>query len=106
MNTEKPMRVPQPIDQPAGDQKPDRVRELEREDDVAVVDFRPAELLLQRRLEDPDDLAIDVVDRRREEQQRADHPADVARSATRCRRPVMECARAAPASNQIVGLRR
>ena len=61
----------------AGEQQPDRVGELEREDDVGVVDLGPAELLLQRRLEDADDLPIDVVDRRREEQQRADDPADV-----------------------------
>ena len=66
---------PQPVDHPAGDQKPDRVGELEREDDVGVVDLAPAELLLQRRLEDADDLPVDVVDRRREEQQRADDPA-------------------------------
>ena len=72
------MRVPhRSISRPAM-QEPDRVGELEREDDVAVVDFRPAELLLQRRLEDRDDLTIDVVDRRREKQQRADDPARVA----------------------------
>ena len=66
---------------PAGEQQADRVGELEREDDVGVVDLGPAELLLQRRLEDADDLAIDVVDRRGEEQQRADDPADVAAAA-------------------------
>jgi hypothetical protein len=67
------------VDHPPRDQEPDRVGELEREDDVGVVDLAPAELLLQRRLEDADHLAVDVVDRRREEQQRADHPAVVPR---------------------------
>ena len=32
------------IDDPAGEQEADRVGELEREDDVAVVDLAPAEL--------------------------------------------------------------
>ena len=64
--------------------KPMRVGELEREHDVAVVDLRPAELRLQRRLQDADDLAIDVVDGRGEEQQRADDPAEPA-DARRCR---------------------
>ena len=61
----------------AGEQKADRVRHLEREDDVAVVDLGPAELRLQRRLQDADHLAIDVVDRRGEEEQAADRPAEI-----------------------------
>ena len=64
------------IHQPAGDQQADRVGELEGEDDVGVVDFGPAELRLQRRLEDADHLPIDVVDRGGEEQQSADVPAE------------------------------
>ena len=67
---------PQPIDHPAGKEKGDGVRELEREDDVGVIDLGPAELLLKGRLQDADDLAIDVVDRRGKEQQRADDPAE------------------------------
>ena len=51
------------------DQEPDRVGELKREDDVGVVDLAPAELRLQRRLQDADHLSIDVVDGRGEEQQ-------------------------------------
>src|SRR5262249_31759216 len=47
----------------------------EREHHVAVIDLRPPELRLQRRLQDPDHLAIDVIDRRREEEERADRPA-------------------------------
>ena len=37
------------VDQAAGNQQPDGIGELEGEDDVGVVDLRPAELLLQRR---------------------------------------------------------
>ena len=59
----------------AGGEQADRVGELEGEDDRGVVALGPSELALQRALEDADDLAIDVVDGRREEQQRADHPA-------------------------------
>src|SRR5688572_9550830 len=65
----------EPIDHAPGEEQADRVRELEREHDVRVVQLAPAELGLQRGLEDPEDLAIDVVDRRGEEQQSADHPA-------------------------------
>src|SRR5207245_6028024 len=62
----------------------DRVSELKRKDDVAVVDLVPPELPLQRRLENADHLAIDVVDRRGEEQQAADGPAEVAHPSRRC----------------------
>ena len=65
------------------DRQPMRVRELEGQHDVAVVELAPAELLLQRRLQDADHLPIDVVDRRGEEQQRADPPPIVA-DAGRC----------------------
>jgi hypothetical protein len=68
-----------PVDHVSCQQKTGGVGELERKDNVAVVDFAPAELRLQRWLEDPDDLPIDVVDRRGEEQQPTDHPAVVAR---------------------------
>ena len=68
----------EPIHQPAGDQQPDGIGELEREHDVGVVDLGPAELRLQRRLEDADHLPVDVVDRRGDEQQAADVPAVVA----------------------------
>ena len=63
------------VHDPAGGEQTDRVGELEGEDDRGVVAFGPSELALERGLEDADDLAIDVVDGRREEQQRADHPA-------------------------------
>ena len=60
----------------AGEQEADRIRQLERKHDVAVIDLAPAELRLQCRLENPDHLAIDVVDRRGEKQQAADHPPE------------------------------
>ena len=74
---------PEPVDHAAGKEERDRVRELEREDDVGVVDLGPAELLLEVDLENADDPTVDVVDRRREEEQRADDPAiasDLARA--------------------------
>src|SRR6185503_20256105 len=71
---------PQPVHDAARDEEPDRVGELEREDDGGVDALvLPAELLHERGLEDPDDLAVDVVDRGAEEEQRADHPAVAAR---------------------------
>jgi hypothetical protein len=66
------------IHQPSGAEQPDGVCELKREHDVRVVDLTPAELRLQRRLEQADHLAIDVVDRRGEEEHRADNPSAVA----------------------------
>src|SRR5262249_39743470 len=64
--------------QPACEDEPDRVGELKGEHDVRVIDLAPAELRLQRRLQDADHLTIDVVDRRGEEQQAADRPTDPA----------------------------
>src|SRR5690606_8779184 len=62
--------------EPAADhQQADAVAGLERGDDVAVIDFAPAHVLFDDRLEDAEDLAIDVVDRDDEEEQRADRPA-------------------------------
>ena len=72
----------EPIHHPAGDEQADRIGELEGKDDVGVVDLGPAELTLQRRLEDADDLPVDVVDGRRGEQQTADIPAPVAKPHT------------------------
>ena len=42
-----------PIDQPARNRQANRIRELEGEDDVRVVDFRPAELLLKGAFSSP-----------------------------------------------------
>jgi len=45
--------------------------------DVAVIDFAPVIEILKRGLENSDDLPVDIVHRRGEEQQRADGPAKV-----------------------------
>src|SRR4029079_8007748 len=45
---------------------------------AALVELRPADLFLQIGGENPEHLPIDVIDRGREEQQRADRPAEVA----------------------------
>jgi len=66
------------VDDAPGKHHPDRVGELEAEHDAGVGPLIPGELLLQGPLEQADDLAVDVVDGRREEQQRADDPALVA----------------------------
>src|SRR5262249_53407304 len=71
------------IHQPARIDIAERVRELKRDDDVAVVDLAPSEPLLERRLENADHLAVDVVDRGGEEQQRADRPAKAVRAGGR-----------------------
>ncbi len=52
-----------PVDQLAEDDVPDGICELETEDDVAVIDLGPVELLRQCRLENADDLAVDIVER-------------------------------------------
>src|SRR5690606_17750066 len=63
---------------PAGEQETERIGEGERCADQPVVLLAPAELLDQGRCEDAEHGAIDIVDRGREKQQRADDPAVVA----------------------------
>ena len=63
------------VHHPAGDQQTNRVGELEGEDDGRVIALAPRKQLLQIRLQDRDDLPVDVVDRRRREEQGADDPA-------------------------------
>ena len=65
----------QAVDEPAGARVADGIGDLEGEDDVAVVDLVPAELLGQIGLENADHLAVDVVEGRGEEQQGTDAPA-------------------------------
>ena len=69
---------PQAIDQIAHGKHADRIGELEREHDVAVINFIPAEIMLKRRLQDAKHLAIHVVLGRPEEQQSANEPAEAA----------------------------
>ena len=54
------------IDQTSDAEQTDRVGSLEREDDPTVINFRPTDLVMDRCLEDANDLAIDVVDGRGE----------------------------------------
>ena len=68
----------QAVDELADEKQSGAVGELEGEHDVAVADFGPAELQLQRGFEQADDLAVHVVDRGREKQHGADEPAAVA----------------------------
>jgi len=66
------------VDDPTREHHPDGVGELEAEDDTGVGAFIPSELLLERALEQADDLPVDVVDGRGEEEECADNPALVA----------------------------
>ena len=63
------------IDEPAEEQQADGVRRLEGRVDLAELGVRPVQLVVEHRLEQREDLAVDVVDRRRQEQQPADEPA-------------------------------
>ena len=75
---------PDPVDDRAHQQQANRVRQLKREDDVRVVDFVPAQIVLKRRFQNADHLPVDVVDRGGEEQQRANHPAETPDAHTGC----------------------
>ena len=66
------------IEDAAGHEEHDRVRQLKGNDDARVVELRPADLLLEIRRENAEHLPIHVVDRRREKQQAGDVPAKVA----------------------------
>src|ERR1044072_195812 len=63
------------IDQTSDAEQPNRVCGLERKDDPTVTDFGPTDFNLKRWLKDSDHLAIDVIDRCREEQKGTDDPA-------------------------------
>jgi hypothetical protein len=65
------------VHDPAGKEEADRIRELKRKHQIAVIDFAPAELPLQQRLENADHLAVDVIDGGGEEEQAADDPAEI-----------------------------
>jgi hypothetical protein len=75
------------VDEEADERREHCVGEGERRRDPSVVDIIPAERALQRGLQHRQRVAIDVVDRRREEQQRADDPtvvADMPRDRSAC----------------------
>ena len=65
---------PDAINQAARRHQADGVGRLEGHDDVAVVHFAPPQPLRQLRLQDADDLPVQIVDGRGEEEQRADPP--------------------------------
>jgi len=65
-----------PVDEAAGERHHQRIGQLESEDDPAVVRLAPVELGCERRLEQPEHLAIDVVDGGGEEKQCAYAPAE------------------------------
>jgi len=60
------------VDQPAHSQKAERISSLEGGDDVAIVILAPPELGAERRREQAEHGAVDIIDRRRGEQQRDD----------------------------------
>lgn len=64
----------EPVDQFPDEQQTCTVGKLKSEDDVAISDFGPSELRLQRWFQQADDLSVHVVDRGREEQEAADQP--------------------------------
>ena len=66
------------VDDAADAYRAQGIGDLEPEDDVAVVVIGPFKMVHEGRLEDADDLAIDVVDGGGEEEQAADDPADFA----------------------------
>src|SRR5208282_138147 len=49
------------IDQPAHEQNANRVSRLERKHEIAVIDFIPAQIMLQSGLQDSEDLAVHVI---------------------------------------------
>src|SRR5688500_17215919 len=63
------------VEQAAGEHEADRVRDVERGHDRAVIGLLPGEHLLELRREDREDLPIDVVERRAEEEQGTDAPS-------------------------------
>src|SRR5262249_10161891 len=68
----------QQVYDPADNEQTDRIRCGKGKYDVAVVDFAPVIEVLKGRLENSDDLAVDVIHSRGEGQKRADRPAKVA----------------------------
>src|SRR5205807_2928892 len=71
----------QPIHDSPDEQQPGRISYLEGKNDVAVIDLVPVEFRLERGLQQANYLPVDIIDRSREEEQTADHPAAVS-----CRR--------------------
>ena len=79
------------IDQSAREQEAGRVGRLKPEDDVGEIPLRPPQRALQLRLQDAENLPVDVVDRGGGEQQAADQPAEVAARGRRVGRRERTC---------------
>jgi hypothetical protein len=56
----------QPVDDRPAKQQPDRIGDLKAGDNVAVLLLVPANLIAQRRRQNPNHLAVKIVDCRRE----------------------------------------
>ena len=65
------------VDHSAGHEQADGVGSLKGIHDIAVVDLRQADGVLERGLEQRDDLSVHVIDRGREEEHGADGPAHI-----------------------------
>src|SRR5713226_5287464 len=65
------------IDEAAHEQHACRIGDLKIRDEVTVLNIVPAEVVLQRGFQHAEDLAIDVVFRYAEKEERADHPAEI-----------------------------
>ena len=66
---------PQPVREPSGHHKADRVRHFERGRDISIGDVVPADLLAKGHLKIAENSAVDVGHHRGEEQQAANHPS-------------------------------
>src|SRR5712664_768717 len=69
-----------PVNKPANYQHAQRISGLENNYKIPVVDFIPAQIVLQRYPEDSKYVAIHIVLGSAEEQQPADHPAEISRA--------------------------
>jgi hypothetical protein len=67
----------QPVDHSARQRHHQPVGQLKCGDDPAVIGFIPAEIFLEDRLQQPEHLAVDIVDGAGEEQQAANVPAQL-----------------------------
>ena len=80
---------PETVDEPAEGGEADGISDLEGGDDVAILDLAPADLLLQVRRQDAEDLPVDVIDGGGGEQQPADGPAEMPGTVVFSRRVVI-----------------
>ncbi len=51
-----------PVDQPPGERHHEGVSQLESEDNPSVIRFAPAKLFFECRLQQSEDLAVDIID--------------------------------------------